>query len=729
MKNSYSPHTKRSALWRLVALLALTCAFGAQALAQQTPGGTSISNTATATYEDSGGNPYSTTSLPVVVTVANVAGLAITPDGGGGSVVAGNTNASVAFTVTNTGNFSDTVTFQANGASLIVGGAITLANVTQAFVDADGDGVYDVGELNILTNPAPVTSASITATAPGNTLTVVVKYSVPNNASGNITIQLGDTPGAGNGDNAVANLSANEVRNTTAGVNGRSEGRGNYTVTVQTDAQLQTTLTVAPAAGTVAPGSDITYTMNTCNTGTQTANATTIQRGPSGPVTGVFEIVPIPAQTSLAVGQVFPAGTLYSTDGLNLNPLSAVGAQWLSWQASPPANLSLVRRIAFNRGASLAAAACTTNISYRVTVNANADADIPVLAIVDSFAINTFNGQLTDQSGDTVSGAGNGRADLSPAGSLPDGSNLSQPGNIDGDGVLILTLIAKQGSVLNGPSGQPGATGPLNTTNDDFTNKSVNTGIAGIPPGGSTNAAGTVTFNNTVQNTGNSNDIFTLTVSNFASLPAGTVVVITTPNGTVTVNAGNPAGSVPINVARNATANYTVVVTLPTNQLVLTGFDARLRATSTNTPANFNDTLDRTWTGFVRLVKQTPVQIINGTGNGGPTDAVPGAMIVYVITYTNVSGGNGAGANNGLLTASNVVISEIGDFGTNNWRNTTTQVIGPPAALDPSDSNGGAITDGVTNGPVTAATYHLKDTVGTLLPGATGTFTFRRLIK
>ena len=725
MKISYPLPSTRSALWRLVALLALTCAFVASALAQQTAGGTQITNTATATYEDSGGNGYSTTSLPVVVTVANVAGLAITPDGGAGSVVAGNTNASVAFTVTNTGNFADTVRFEAMGASLTVGGAITLANVTQAFVDADGNGSFNGADVNILTNPLFATSASVPA---NGSITVVVKYSVPASATGNITIQLGDTPGAGNGDNAVADLSAAEVRNSTAGVNGRSEGRGNYTITVQTDAQLQTTLTTS-TPGPIAPGSDITYLLHTCNTGTQTANSATIQRGPSGPVTGVYEIVPIPLQTSLAAGQVFPAGTLYSTDALTLDPRSAVGAQWQSWQLTPPANLSLVRRIAFNRGASLAASACTTDISYKVTIDANANADIPVLAIADSFAINTFSNSITDQSGDSVGGAGNSRADLSPAGSLPDGSNLSQPGNLDGDGVLLPIAIAKQGSVLNGPSGQPGARGPANTTNDDFTNKSVNTGIAGVPPGSNTTAAGTVTFNNTVQNTGNSNDVYTLTVPNFGTLPAGTVIIITTPQGTVTVNAGNAAGSVPINVARNGTANYTVQVTLPANQLVLTGYGAVLRATSANTPAQFNDTIDRTYTGFVRLVKQTPVQIINNTGKGGPTDAVPGAMIVYVITYDNVTGGNGAGANNGLLTASNVVIAEIGDAGTNNWRNTTTQVVGPPAALDPSDNNGGTITDGITNGAVTSLTYHLKDTILSLPPGATGTFTFRRLIK
>jgi hypothetical protein len=706
----------------LLTLLALTCAFGSAVLAQQTAGGTQISNTATASYEDGSGNTYNTTSLPVVVTVANVAGLAITPDGGGGSVVAGNTNASVAFTVTNTGNFADTVTFQANGSSLIVGGAISLANVTAAFVDVNGDGTFNGADVNILTNATPVNSASINPTAPGNTLTVVVKYSVPVTATGNVTIQLGDTPGAGNGDNAVANLSANEVRNTTAGVNGRSEGRGNYTVSILTDATLQTALT-APA-GPIAPGSDITYTqLHTCNTGTQTATSITLTNAPVGFKTGVFEIVPIPLQTSLAAGQTFPAGTLYSNDALTVSPITA------TWSTAPAGALNLVKRIAFNRGASLAASVCTSDLSYKVTIDVAANANIPVLAIVDSFAFNTFSNQITDQSGDLISGAGNGRADLSPAGSLPDGSNLSQPGNVDGDGVLLVTLIARLGSVLNGPSGFPGATGPTNTTNDDFSNKSVNTGIAGVAPGGNTTASGVVTFTNTVQNTGNADDIYTLTISNSATLPAGMVMVITTPNGTVTVNGGAASGSAPINVARGASVSYTVQVTLPSGQPVLTGFDARLRATSTNTPANSNDTIDRTYTGFVRLVKQTPAQIVNNTGNGGPTDAVPGAMIVYVITYTNITGGNGSGANNLLLSASNVVISEVGDAGTNNWRNTTTQVVGPPAALDPSDTNGGTITDGVTTGAVTSTTYYLKDTIPSLLPGVQGTFTFRRTIR
>jgi len=74
----------------LLALAAL-CLSAAPALGQATSGGTSISNTASATYSD-GTNSYSVNSNTVTVTVANVAGLTITPDGGSVStVVAGQT--------------------------------------------------------------------------------------------------------------------------------------------------------------------------------------------------------------------------------------------------------------------------------------------------------------------------------------------------------------------------------------------------------------------------------------------------------------------------------------------------------------------------------------------------------------------------------------------------------------------------------------------------------------
>lgn len=696
------------------ALLALAAAcLWSVPVAAQTAGGTLINNQASATYSDSGGNSYETVSNTVTVTVSNVAGLAITPDAGGGSVVAGNPNASVTFTVTNTGNFADTVTFKAGGASIIVGGAITAANLTAAFVDSNGNGTFDAGDVNILTNPADALSPSLAA---GASVAVVVRFNVPAGATGSVTVQLGDAAtGAPTFDNQPLAASAADVANTTAGVNGRSEARGDYSLNVLVDAALRTTLS-APA-GPINPGNNINYTLQTCNVSTsQSASATTLTNAPAGSNTGVFDVLPIPLQTALATGQSFPAGTLYSISPLTDNPLTTA-----VWTTTAPADLTTVRRIAFNRGASLAANTCAPNLTVLVTINTNANANIPVLAIADSFARNTFNGAITDQSGDMDANFGNGRADLSPAGSQPDGSNLSQPGSVDGDGVLIPTLIARVGAVFNGPNGAPRAVGPTNI-NDDYTNRSVSAGIAGVAPGGTTTAAGSSTFTNTVENPGNADDVYTLSVTNFASLPAGTSLVITTPNGSATVNAASPNASVTINVARGATANYTVQFNLPSGQTVLTGYAAVIRAVSGNTSSESNNTINRLYTGFLRLQKTATV--INSTGVGGATDAVPGAHIEYVVTYQNVSS-SGGGAGNVQLTATNITIHENGNTAPNNWAANTTQVTSPA----PSDSTTGTITDGNTNGAVTAATTYLRDSIPSLAPGASGTFTFRRRIN
>ena len=72
--------TISNTLGRTAALLALACVLCSPAFAQ-TPGGTVISNQASATYSD-GTNSYSTVSNTVTVTVSLVSGLTITPDAG-----------------------------------------------------------------------------------------------------------------------------------------------------------------------------------------------------------------------------------------------------------------------------------------------------------------------------------------------------------------------------------------------------------------------------------------------------------------------------------------------------------------------------------------------------------------------------------------------------------------------------------------------------------------------
>src|SRR4051812_14544035 len=134
-----------TALARLLVVLAITCAFYPQALAQQTAADTQIQNTATASYSDGGGGSYNTTSNTVTVIVSKVSGLTITPDVTNGSsdptVVPGQSNVRFTFTVTNTGNFTDNVRFKAAGASVSI--ASGNATVASAFIDVNSNGTYE----------------------------------------------------------------------------------------------------------------------------------------------------------------------------------------------------------------------------------------------------------------------------------------------------------------------------------------------------------------------------------------------------------------------------------------------------------------------------------------------------------------------------------------------------------------------------------------------------------
>src|SRR5258706_7942577 len=135
-------------LLRVVAALALASALGTQLIAQ-TPGGTTISNQASASYSD-GTNTYNTVSNTVTVIVSNVSGLAITPDAGSNpTVVAGQTGVLYNFTVTNSGNFADQVRFLASGASVRVFGPGT---VTRAVIDPDNSGTINGGATETKTN-------------------------------------------------------------------------------------------------------------------------------------------------------------------------------------------------------------------------------------------------------------------------------------------------------------------------------------------------------------------------------------------------------------------------------------------------------------------------------------------------------------------------------------------------------------------------------------------------
>jgi hypothetical protein len=651
---------------RVIALIAITCAFYTQGLAQ-TAGGTTIQNQASATYSDGSGGSYNTVSNTVIVTVANVSGLAITPDAGLNPTVVPNQQAVLfSFRVTNTGNFSDQVRFLASGASVYLDPG-SPAIINRAVIDVDGSSTINGGDTDIATNGADVLSASI---AQNGFIDVLVEVNVNLGATAGQTVQvyLGDADDASPFDNEASDGSPREVRTVSAlSVNGLREARGDASATVVNDAQLA--LTLSGPAGPVALGSDITYVWNLCNTGARTADAVTLVNGPGGSNVGVFIIAPIPAGTSLADAppNSFPAGTLYSTSPLGQNPITTA-----TWTTTAPVPLSDATRVAFNVGNTLAVAACSANINMIVTITTT-DATNPIVEQGNAYANNSLAVQISAVSN------------------------------------TVTTTLLQVGNVLNGPQGQPGAVGPT-SSDDDYTNKSVSVGIAGIAPGGVTNlASGAISFTNTVQNTGNANDNYTLSVTSF---PAGATVVV---NGVTVISLGVATGNPvpPLAIAYAGSANYSVDITLPAGKLVLTGFDTVIRATSANTITATNDTIDRLYTGFVRLDKIASVA--NATGVGGLTDAVPGAVITFAITYTNVS--SSGGTNNVTLTATNIVITEDGAAAPNNWATYTIHVVGA------TDTLGGTIT-----GDALLSTV-LTDTIASLPAGQFGVFTFKRQIQ
>ncbi|MDQ6788112.1 MAG: hypothetical protein M3033_15010 [Acidobacteriota bacterium] len=673
--------------------LLVCCAVFASSSFAQTAGGTQIVNQASATYSDGTGGTYSTVSNTVTVTVANVSGLTITPDAGShASVVPGQSNVIYSFRVTNTGNFADQVRFLASGQSIQLSGAAT---VSAAVIDVDGSGTINAGDTDVLTNAADVVSASI---AQNGFIDVLVSVNVSNSAtpSSVISVQLGDAAtGSPTFDNQAANNSIHEVRTvSTASVNGLREARGDMSATVETDAQLVLSLT-APA-GPVALGSNVNYSWALCNTGLRAASSITLTNAPAGSNSGVFIIAPIPVGTALATGQTFPAGTLYSTSALSVSPLLA------TYTTTAPADLTTVRRMAFKTGASLAAAGCATAIPMQVTITTT-DATLDIFEIGDAFANNSVGGQLTDQSGDSVANKGDGNADFNEP---VQGGTVSPT-----QGFQQRTLLTRTGSALIGPLGAPAAIGP-SSTNDDYTNRSVTTGIAGVAFGGVTTASGVVVYSNTLRNNGNADDTFVITVPSAA---AGFTVEISLDGGTTyTTMTGSNSVSAPVSFSSNR--NILVRVTAPAGTAVLagSGFNVVVRSTSTVTPSAYNETIDRLYTGFLRMDKSAVV--INSTGVGAPTDAVPGAVIEYTIVYNNLATTGGTG--NSTLSVSNLVITENGSVAPNNWAATTDQVVGSA-----SDTRGGTIVGDAANSTV------LTNTVPTLAPQQSGTFKFRRVIR
>lgn len=335
------------------------------------------------------------------------------------------------------------------------------------------------------------------------------------------------------------------------------------------------------------------------------------------------------------------------------------------------------------------------SMAFQTSVNVIVTLDVSPTATVGQ----TISLQLGDA---TTGGAShdNVPADLTP-GSVKTVGSTGINGNLEARGDLSFT-VTSAGAVFIGPLGQPLAIGP-NNNNDDYTNRTLTAGV-NVPFGGTTTSGGVLIFQNTVLNQANIADNITVLPQ---AIPAGYTVE-------VSADGAAYSGSININVPSAGSTTVFVRVTAPSGISVLTGYSSVIRATSSITPQNFNETIDRLYTGFVRADKS--VTVTNSTGIGGASNAVPGAIIEYVINYSNVTTASGTGNIN--LTATNVVFTEDGNALPNNWGSTTNHVVGSVV-----DSLGGAISGDA------AGSSLITVTAATLAPSQNGNFRFSRVIR
>jgi hypothetical protein len=434
-------------------------------------------------------------------------------------------------------------------------------------------------------------------------------------------------------------------------------------------AGLQITPDGSTPGTTVAPGSTATYTFTVTNLGNFTDNVEFQASGASIQLTG-------PGTVSQAFVDVNGNGNYDAGTDIDIRSNGAAVTHSLAQSGS-------------------------VAVVVKVTVSAAAAAG------------QTIKVDLGDATGSSP-------YDNQPANNSANEVHTKHPGGItavngerEAKGDITMT-VSNVATVTNGPSGQPDAIGPGPSNNTDYTNKAVTPTTTNTP----------VIFDNTVKNGGNGSDTFKLKVATGGAV-AGSKVEISIDGGstwTEVITNGSPSGTPEVtspSVASGANFNYKVRVTLPGGATALTAYETIVQAVSVSDSTQTNNTIDRIYTGYLRLIKTATVT--NATGIGGATDPVPGADIEYIITYENIANAP-TGIGNVDLDALLVVITEDGDVAPNNWAATTDRI-----ASTEADSRSGIVTISNSTGGVANSKY--VDSVGTLASGQSGTFRFKRKIK
>jgi hypothetical protein len=527
------------------------------ALAGGTVPGT-ISNTATAEYTNDLDQPFAATSNTVEVTVAEVAGLSVTPAGikdeDGGAVQAGDI-VDFDFKVTNTGNSPTDIFIPALA-------DIHAENFTPTAVE-----VYLVNpDGSIATTPTALVNGAIPNVTPDQSYIVRVVGTVPTSglsAGADIKVTLGDTlpndnspatqnqPDAGPAGDAQPKDVRTQNIGPDASINGEREASATQSVKFATEIKPLALATVRKNAATVKANSAV----NTDDQITYALSLTVENTSPSGafsPEKLAATDIKLEGGTTkrVLVSDIIPAGTVfdpsitptvpssdwtvvYSTDdpattvpvGTTTTPSDELPAA--NWTATPPAAAS-IKRIGYIASGPLdKTGVAITGFKFTVVTSNLPAAGGPVFNIAQVFGqtyddptnpVNPTTEIVYDESGDnnpnnfndnqTPPDSTGSNFDPATDTGVPnptvdgiDPTNTPANDGVGPDGedtkVNIGSTPTTNEDIYNGPSGKPNATGATDF-NDDFTNVSASV------PAGTQNAfdPAPVTTSHTVQNPG-----------------------------------------------------------------------------------------------------------------------------------------------------------------------------------------------------------------------------------
>lgn len=258
----------------LCAFLASTLFLASTASAEGTLAGTDIANTADVSYVLDG-TPVTQSSNTVTITVAEILDVAVVLQSPQVTVASGDTDQALVYTVTNTGNGSESFRLDIDNSDA-TDDFDPMAATPAIYFDTDGSGDFSVGDV------AYSAGTNDPVLAPDESITIILVNNIPLNLNNGDVGRSELTAEANTGSGAAGTRFPGAGTNGTDAVTGTTTGlvsvSGEYVVADVTLLFNKSAVVSDQFGGSdPVPGATITYTITVEVTGTGTATAVQLE--------------------------------------------------------------------------------------------------------------------------------------------------------------------------------------------------------------------------------------------------------------------------------------------------------------------------------------------------------------------------------------------------------------------------------------------------------------------